>query len=626
MKKILCWIAIVGSMILGVNNASAVSSTDLSQYTISDPVFHLDNKVVLGRVESVYYSDITPLKAFPYVGKVDTGADTTSMHAEEIQVTSSKPKYQGMKGEQLMKQIVADLGGVISNEWKENFGAYDIQGVVEFIIRHPETGEKIQQQRPLARISVIRSRTSSTPIYRPVIAIPLTIADTTVVTEVNLTDRSHFSAPILIGKSFLKQNAWVAAGYDYLQQQPQARVIGRKEVVKVGHVEMAMSASLTNRYSQMHAQNIGIDEKKRLVKFDSVGIDGRKTSMSLPLLRMLKVNGKQHPLVYVPIKANNFEKHILVYLRDRSQYQTQIRLGVESLSQHFVLHSGLTNQLKSGSKTFKRWMSNKAPLVVSLKETIKLDGYRIKASPSLAVKTSVLYVDDYQLKQGVDGQEITFKMPNEDRTPQEVTKPVVKNIVVGKHKRPVVEGLLSLGEKPQKLQFAIEKLSGDKNSYFAFGSKAERDGIVINTRSDHLLSNDSLYAAGYIEKATIEGMSFPVKLDTGADITAISATNIRRFTEAGLPMVRFDYSNDLGQKVTFTREVIDVMQIRAKSGEQSEERPVVLMEVSLGSITETVAVSLQDRTRFKFSMILGKNFLKHGILVSSDEQFLLTDK
>jgi hypothetical protein len=34
-------------------------------------------------------------------------------------------------------------------------------------------------------------------------------------------------------------------------------------------------------------------------------------------------------------------------------------------------------------------------------------------------------------------------------------------------------------------------------------------------------------------------------------------------------------------------------------------------------------VNLQDRARFEYSMILGKNFLKNGAVVSSDETYLL---
>lgn len=61
----------------------------------------------------------------------------------------------------------------------------------------------------------------------------MTIAGHTVDTVVNLTSRKQFSAPILIGKTYLDDNAWVFAGYDYLQEQPNAKMIGKKETVEI---------------------------------------------------------------------------------------------------------------------------------------------------------------------------------------------------------------------------------------------------------------------------------------------------------------------------------------------------------------------------------------------------------
>ncbi|MGR5456509.1 putative ATP-dependent zinc protease, partial [Vibrio alfacsensis] len=110
-----------------------------------------------------------------------------------------------------------------------------------------------------------------TPIYRPVITLPLTIAGKTVETEVNLTDRSGFSAPILIGKTFLADNAWVMAGYDYLQEQKDAQVIGRRESGEVDGVPVDVSLSLQNNYSILNAQNVEVNKKDNSVSFDLAG-------------------------------------------------------------------------------------------------------------------------------------------------------------------------------------------------------------------------------------------------------------------------------------------------------------------------------------------------------------------
>ena len=135
-------------------------------------------------------------------------------------------------------------------------------------------------------------------------------------------------------------------------------------------------------------------------------------------------------------------------------------------------------------------------------------------------------------------------------------------------------------------------------------------GCLLIHRADHLLWSKPLFRAGYIETAEVDELSFPVKLDTGADMTSMSATNLRYFEEKGVEMVNFDYTNAQGAKKTFTREVVDVFRVKAREGESGDSgtRPVVEMLIKLGPLERLVQVNLRDRTRFEYSMILGKNF------------------
>ncbi len=90
---------------------------------------------------------------------------------------------------------------------------------------------------------------------------PMTIAGHTVDTVVNLTSRKQFSAPILIGKTYLDDNAWVFAGYDYLQEQPNAKMIGKKETVEIEGIPYKTSVSTSSRYTNVHALDIKVDKK-----------------------------------------------------------------------------------------------------------------------------------------------------------------------------------------------------------------------------------------------------------------------------------------------------------------------------------------------------------------------------
>ncbi|MCL9776441.1 ATP-dependent zinc protease family protein [Vibrio methylphosphonaticus] len=622
MKKSAIKLALI---LASMTSGWAMAAPDLS--TTQAPLLTIEDKIVLGRVENVYYQGIEKLEGVPFVGKIDTGADTTSMHAEDIEVISNNPKYQGLSNEKLLQTIVDEYGGSASDWWLEEFDneQRNFQGIVRFSVRHPYSGEKITLERPLARTSVIRSRTSSTPIYRPVVILPMTIAGKTVETEVNLTDRSGFSAPILVGKTFLANNAWVMAGYDYLQAQKEAQVIGRREVGSVDGVNVDVSLSLKNNYSILNAQNIKLNQKDGSVTFDLSGKDKQSKSVTYPLVKMLSIGDNEYPMVYVTFKGEKeFEQPILVYLKDRSKNSTQLRLGLNTINQHFIVDTQAKNKLTKKKQSFKARMSDN-PLVVSPVETLILDGHKLDAEPSFTVSTPLLKVSSFEMIEAKGRDKVEYYLSNDLGNDEIIRKTILRKIKVGDTVRPVVDGEFIVGGKDVNVEFALEALDSDEGDqpYFIIGKKTKKSGVLVNTRSENLLDAYPVFTAGHIENATVEGLQFPVKLDTGADVSSMNALDIKQFEKDGKKMVTFTYANDMDMKQTFTREVVDVMRIKAKQGEKANVRPVVEMRVKLGDVEKTVKVNLQDRSRFHYSMILGKNFLKYGVVVSSDENFLL---
>ncbi|WP_156117710.1 retropepsin-like aspartic endopeptidase [Vibrio hyugaensis] len=621
MKKMSLALALSGALL-----ATPLAWSQTLSATTQDPIYQLDDKLVLGRVESVYYGDIPELSGVPFIGKIDTGADTTSMNAENIHVSSSNPEYKKLKDDKLMWAIIDDLGGTKANWDADSFKPYQVK--VSFTLHHPYTGKDIKITDDLERISAIRSRTSEKPILRPTVKMPMTIAGHTVDTVVNLTKRTQFSAPILIGKTYLDNNAWVFAGYDYLQEQPKAQMIGKKETVEVEGVPYKVSISMTSGYTNVHALNIKVDKKKKQVSFTLEGENGKRHPMRLPLVRMLKTSKSERPLVYLPVKVSETEtQQWLVYLRDRSGFSSQIRLGKDVASQHFVIDTDKENLLGGVEKPFKNALKSK-PLVISPEESVNIDGHVLAAYPTFAVKTPLLRVDGFELTEKDRKEVVTFYLPTTEGKEEKITKPVLKKLKVGDSVRPVVEGEFLFGDEEKTIEFAVDVLEKDdqEQPFFVFGHNMAKGGVLLNTRADHLLDARPLFKAGHIEVAEVEGMSFPVKLDTGADVSSINAKNIKQFKKDGKDMVSFTYENDSGMKKEFTKPVVDVMRIKAKKGEKANVRPVVEMHVKLGELEKKIRVNLQDRSRFHYSMILGKNFLKHGAIVASDTNYIVTDK
>ncbi len=625
MKKLSLAIAILSSSLL-VPSVLALDSSATTQ----TPVYVIDDKVVLGRVENVYLDNVDVLEGIPFAGKIDTGADTTSMHAVNIRVTSEHEDYQSLENNELLAALVEKV------EEDKELDYFDWNGevfspfktTVMFNVYHPYSGEKVEISAPLERVGVIRSRTSSEPILRPTVKLPISIAGREVDTDINLTDRSQFSAPILIGKTFLENNAWVFAGYDYLQEQPTATVVGRKEQVEIEGLPLNVTFSLTNRYSNLHAEEIDIDKKEGLVTFDIETEDGKTKTLTRPLVRMLKVSGKQRPLVYVPVDLNDkHQEQWLVYLRDRSDSKTQLRVGRDTLSESFMVSTKDENLLKQKPKRFADEVKGKKPLVVSPKENVVIDGISLMAEPSVTVSTPLLKVTDFEVTKDGKKSFVEYHLPDANGNEQRIIKPVLKTLSVGDSSRPVVPVRVMLAGKEVELEIALEVLDSDEPTpYFVLGKATVKDGVYINTRADHLLDAEPLFKAGHIETVTVEGMTFAAKLDTGADVSSMSAVDIKLFEKDGIDMVSFTYQNSEGIEQELTKRVVDTMTIKAKKGEEANIRPVVEMHVKLGDLEKKVRVNLQDRSRFRYSMILGKNFLKHGAVVSSDENYLASEK
>lgn len=625
MKKILLALCVLSITLSSLSFADTSPASPAFNATTQHPPYTLEDKLVLGRLENIYLNDVAALNGIPFTGKIDTGADTTSMHATNIHVSSGHPQFRDLHDQKLMQSLTQfePIDKVRYADWNaELFRPYDIK--VSFTITHPYTGKSIEITRPIMRIGVIRNRTQEQPILRPTVTLPLTIADKTVLTEVNLTDRSQFSAPILIGKTFLNHNAWVLAGYDYLQQQKHAQLIGKKETVTIGGLNQKISYSLSNNYSSLHATNIQIDDDNQQVSFAVEDSQGHSQSLVLPLARMLNVGGEDRPMVFAPIKTpQQPTQYWLVYLSDRSKYGTQLRLGKNTLNTHFMIDTGKKSLLEGKPKTFN---PNSKAMQVSSSESLLLDGIPLAAQPSLTVKTPLLKVASFEMFEKKGKEWVTYFLSSAHGEAKQFSKPINKKLKVGDSIRPVVFGTFMLYGQPVEMPYAIDVLAeNETDDYFVIGQKMSQDGVLINMRSEHLLDVYPLFKAGHIEMAQIEGLKVAVKLDTGADVSSINAQNIKRFNDNGKKMVSFTYENDQGLKQEFTREVVDTMTITAKKGEQATTRPVVEMHVTLGQLEKKIRVNLQDRSRFHYSMIVGKNFLKYGALVASESNYLITN-
>ncbi|MFT4232933.1 MAG: ATP-dependent zinc protease [Leucobacter sp.] len=132
---------------------------------------------------------------------------------------------------------------------------------------------------------------------------------------------------------------------------------------------------------------------------------------------------------------------------------------------------------------------------------------------------------------------------------------------------------------------------------------------------------------GWREWVSLHGIGVPwikAKIDTGAQTSALHATDIAEFERDGASWVRFtvqpwQLTDD--DAVTVELPVHDRRTVRSSSG-HAQERPVVLVEIGIAGRTIEAEVTLTDREEMVFRMLIGREALRRGFVVDSAESFM----
>ena len=146
-------------------------------------VNNLGDKMILGRQEWMWIEAINRV----FEARVDTGATTSSISAQDIVVFEKDGK-----------------------RW------------ARFLLVPNGEDSRFQVEAPLVRYVRILQSSQEGGEYdrRPVVSMTVKVGTMIEETEFTLTDRSHMTYPILVGRSFLKDIAVVDVAKDYIQPKP----------------------------------------------------------------------------------------------------------------------------------------------------------------------------------------------------------------------------------------------------------------------------------------------------------------------------------------------------------------------------------------------------------------------
>ncbi|MCF7823517.1 MAG: RimK/LysX family protein [Candidatus Marinimicrobia bacterium] len=125
---------------------------------------------------------------------------------------------------------------------------------------------------------------------------------------------------------------------------------------------------------------------------------------------------------------------------------------------------------------------------------------------------------------------------------------------------------------------------------------------------------------GATETVTVEevGLTFKARVDTGAKTTSIHAEDIQ-ISPSEDPRgqaISFLLVNKAGESKKVSGVVAEVATIKTSEG--SEERYKVPLTIIWGDTKKTVLVTLNNRERMQFALLLGRNWLHDDFIVDVD--------
>ncbi|WP_183382377.1 ATP-dependent zinc protease family protein [Halomonas stenophila] len=143
---------------------------------------------------------------------------------------------------------------------------------------------------------------------------------------------------------------------------------------------------------------------------------------------------------------------------------------------------------------------------------------------------------------------------------------------------------------------------------------AESPTVADCPAGDERLANKALLGRSEWVGFPSVGTYLEARIDSGANTSSLSATEITTFERDGEDWVRFKLGlNDEDGAVDAVRDdwieapVERRVRIVQANGEQS--RPVIRLLMTLGSIRETVEFTLTDRIPLDYPVLLGRRFL-----------------
>jgi hypothetical protein len=144
---------------------------------------------------------------------------------------------------------------------------------------------------------------------------------------------------------------------------------------------------------------------------------------------------------------------------------------------------------------------------------------------------------------------------------------------------------------------------------------------VPQEKKETLLQDENKEAAkliiGSVEKVRIipGDIVLNARIDTGAKTCSLGVDSYQIINEDGIEWLEMTLN---GQKSK--HKLVKYTQIK-QHGREPLKRPVILLRLIIGDISESVQVTLADRSKFKYQLLIGRNLLHDRFIVDVSKKY-----
>jgi hypothetical protein len=176
--------------------------------------------------------------------------------------------------------------------------------------------------------------------------------------------------------------------------------------------------------------------------------------------------------------------------------------------------------------------------------------------------------------------------------------------------------ILNRSQKKLPLLFLFFYVCFTSNIY-----ASEKTFVLINKNGDNTYIK-AKQIIGTSEEVVINpgNIHLEAKIDTGASTTSLHAENLQIINENGKKWATFLLEGKL-QK----HKIIDYVDIK-QHHRASQRRPVIQLNITLGNISQTIKVTLTNRSNFSYKALIGVNFLYDYFVVDVSQKNLTKKK